>query len=90
MSTNITDNTASIGVPQRIFYFVLKVVGSLSAMVIWFLAGGVFHRSFDLFTRWNATTVNIAAVTGGFLIMTASVIIIGYIVGERKNRKIKN
>lgn len=65
--------------------FVMKIVGVLCAMTIWFLAGGVFHQSLNLFTRWPATAVNIAAVTGGFLIMTASTIIVGYIIGERKN-----
>lgn len=70
---------------KSVLYVALKIIGVLCAMVIWFLAGGVFHKSLDFFTRWPETAVNIAAVTGGFLIMTASTIIVGYIIGERKN-----
>lgn len=88
MSEHINnEHQTSLTMPKRILYFVLKIMGVFSAMVIWFLAGSVFHRSFALFTRWPETIVNIAAVTGGFLIMTASTIIVGYIIGERRNGK---
>lgn len=63
------------------------VLGTLIAIVIWVMAGGVFHRSLELFTRLNDTAVNILSCIGGFLIMTACTIIVSYILSRIRDHK---
>jgi hypothetical protein len=80
----------SVGIAIRDGIF--GVLGSLTAMTVWVLAGSIFHQSLHLFTRLNATFVNIFSALGGFLIMTACIVVLAYILRiiEQKSRKAEN
>lgn len=76
----------------KISSFFGKIVLCLLSMVIWVSSGSIFHRTLDLFTPLNATMVNVYATILGFIIMTASLIIVGYtsqIIEARKTMRAK-
>lgn len=87
----MTDSNDSIAGKRTPLVFardaIFGILGTMTAIVIWVMAGGVFHRTLELFTRLNDTAVNIISSIGGFVIMTACTIIVSYVFFRIRKHK---